>query len=70
MIWLLLGVYIVVWTLMVTNFCKGLENSKKYNQTEDIAYAQNATKNIKHFIVWWIISMVITLGNIIYFILK
>ena len=69
MVWILLGVYIIIWILMGMSFYKGIKNSTKYNQTEDIADARNATKNIKQFIILWIISMIITFGNIVYYIL-
>lgn len=66
MSWIFLGLFIINWIVMFIQFYKGIKYSKMYEKTEDVKQGIIASKYIKRFLVFWGISIGITLVLIIY----
>lgn len=68
--WILLGILIIDWIIMFIQLYKAVKFSKMYEKTEDVEQGIIASKHIKRFLVYWAISIGITLVVVIYSILQ
>lgn len=64
--WILSGLLLIDWIVMFIHFYMAVKYSKIYEKTEDVKQGIIASKHIKWFLVYWGISIGITLVLIIY----